>query len=236
MRSAAEALVALRGGASFIDVKEPASGALGRASRAVHIDVLDALASARSRGESARQRVTATAALGELDTCECPSASRPVRGYALFKLGLSRCALSDRWTRRLDAWRERLRAANADIAAVAYADHRDAQAPDPREVLRYAIDRRLRFLLVDTWGKEKGSLTDFVSLCDLRNLLDEAHAHGLSVALAGSLRLEDVPDMLRLGADVIAVRGAACKDGKREEGLDADRVAELARLLAGGAR
>jgi uncharacterized protein (UPF0264 family) len=231
VRSAAESLVALAGGASYIDVKEPSHGSLGQASRAVQVEVVDAIDGFLNGGRSSGRQVTATAALGELGTNGSPSSHSPVRGYSLFKLGLSGCRGNRDWVDGLDVWRKHVGAVGADLAAVAYADHEAADAPDPREILDYAIDRRVPFLLVDTWGKKAGSLTSFFSVEDLASLLEEAHRHDVSVALAGSLRLEDIETLVRLDVDVLAVRGAACKDGKRELDLDPDRIGDLVQRL-----
>ena len=78
VRSAAESLVALEGGASIIDIKEPAKGSLGRASRAVQTDVVSALRGQRARGPEPGRRVTVTAALGELTENGSPSSHAPV--------------------------------------------------------------------------------------------------------------------------------------------------------------
>ena len=231
VRSAAESLVALEGGASFIDIKEPASGSLGRASRTVQVEVVSALRTALERTRGLRREVTVTAALGELLTSGPPASYSPVPGVSLYKLGLSGCGEDRDWVARLDAWRERLTNEAADLAAVAYADHRAARAPDPHEILGYAIDRRLPFLLVDTYEKKTGSLTDFLTERDFTTLLENAHRCDVSVALAGSLRPEDLHALARLGTDVLAVRGAACRQGNRQLELDPDRIRELVRLL-----
>src|SRR4051812_11568172 len=70
VRSAAEAEAALRGGATLIDVKEPAHGPLGRAEDAVIAAVLQRVAG----------RLPVSAALGELvdagsGACPCPPLS-----------------------------------------------------------------------------------------------------------------------------------------------------------------
>ncbi len=231
VRSAAESLVALEGGASIIDIKEPANGSLGRASRAVQVAVVSALRDRRERASDLGHEVTVTAALGELVASGPPSSYTPVPGLALYKLGLSGCRAERGWTKRLDAWRQHLATAAAELAAVAYADHGAARAPEPRDVLDYAIVRRLPFLLVVTYEKTSGSLRALFGERELTALLEEAHRHGVSVALAGSLRLEDLPSLARLGADVLAVRGAACRHGNRELDLDAARIRELARLI-----
>ena len=231
VRSAAESLVALEGGASFIDIKEPANGSLGRAARVVQVEVVSALRAALERTPDLRREVTVTAALGELLTSGPPASYSPVPGLSLYKLGLSGCGEDRDWEERLDAWRERLATEPADLAAVAYADYRGARAPEPHAILDYAIDRRLRFLLIDTYEKKTGSLRDFLDDRDLTTLLADAHRHQVSVALAGSLRLEDLGALARLGTDVLAVRGAACRQGNRQLELDPDRIRALRRLL-----
>ncbi len=231
VRSAAESLVALEGGASFIDIKEPANGSLGRAPRVVQVEVVNKLRAVQEKTPGLQREVTMTAALGELLTSGHPASYSPVPGLSLYKLGLSGCGEDRDWEERLDAWRERLTNEVADLAAVAYADHRAARAPEPRAILDYAIDRRLPFLLVDTYEKKTGSLTDFFSHRDFTTLLADAHRHEVSVALAGSLRLEDLGALARLGTDVLAVRGAACRQGNRQLELDPDRIREIVRLL-----
>ena len=231
VRSAAESLVALEGGASFIDIKEPTNGSPGRAPRVVQVEVVNKLRAAQEKTPGLRRQVTVTAALGELLTSAPPASYSPVPGLSLYKLGLSGCGEDRDWMKKLDAWRERLTIDTADLAAVAYADHRGARAPEPHAILDYAIDRRLQFLLIDTYEKKTGSLRDFLDDHDLTALLAKAHRHKISVALAGSLRPEDLHALARLGTDVLAVRGTACRQGNRRLELDPDRIREIVRLL-----
>lgn len=233
VRSAEEARLALRGGADFVDIKEPAAGSLGRSSPGVHVEVLGALRSEMDANPGLQRSVVVTAALGELMTSEAPETYTPVPGLVLYKLGLSGCARSDGWKEKLDAWRVRVADSGADLAAVSYADHQVANAPDPREVLDYAIAGRFPFFLIDTFEKKGRSLTDFLSEGELGDLLRHAHGHDVLVALAGSLRLEDLRPLAALRTDVLAVRGAACERGQRELGIDARRIEELVSLLDG---
>src|SRR4051794_22711300 len=98
VRSAPEADAAVAGGAHLIDVKEPQRGPLGRADDAVSAEVVRAVAGRRP----------VSAALGELLEGYMP----PDRvSLTYVKWGLAGCASA--------AWRERLTAAAATLAATA---------------------------------------------------------------------------------------------------------------------
>ena len=81
--------------------------------------------------------------------------------------------------------------------------------------------------LLDTAVKDGRGLLDWLSPDALTALVDEAHALGLEVALAGALRAEDLPVVRATGADIAGVRSAACGDGRRSGPLDAARVRAL---------
>jgi len=50
----------------------------------------------------------------------------------------------------------------------------------------------------------------------------------LEVALAGSIKLQDIPILKRTGADIIGIRGAACSHGDRLAGaIQAENVRAL---------
>jgi uncharacterized protein (UPF0264 family) len=230
VRSEAEALAALAGGASIIDVKEPARGPLG----AAPADVRSGIAALIERSGAAGARAMLTAAAGELAESPDPGGWEDDARFEHIKLGLSRMAAGP-WEAGLDRWLGGLArpAGRSRVIAVAYADHERAGSPEPRRVLGYAASRGLTFLLVDTFDKRGGSLRSLRSDDDIRGLVEDARARGVKVALAGSLRPDDLGPLLRLGPDILAVRGAACRGG-REGTVDADRVAVLARLLREG--
>jgi len=112
VRSAAEAVIALEGGAALIDVKEPANGSLGRADTQVIRDVVGAVALRRP----------VSAALGEWidDAGLIPDAD-----LRYVKWGLAGCRYSADWrselARLLDSQRR------PQSVLVAYADAECAQ-------------------------------------------------------------------------------------------------------------
>ncbi len=229
VRSTAEALAALSGGADIIDVKEPNRGPLGAADSETISAIVRAV----------NGRATVTAALGEL--CDFVAEQMPARarilpaGVSLFKIGLARCAGIPDWKARWQQLVDSLDSESDDPArpvAVVYADWRAAESPPPDDVLRAAIELRCPALLIDTWRKSNGILFDHWPAVAIQNFLDEARADNLIVVLAGSLAEDCFVTAVALAPDLIAVRGAACDTG-RTGTVSAERVRDL-KLAIGG--
>src|SRR5262245_22244862 len=126
VRSAAEAEAALAGGATLIDVKEPARGSLGFAGWDTIGDGVRAVGG----------RAPVSAALGELVEWDEKTAGVPPHHTPLtfVKWGLA-------WGNYFN-WREKLlkvRRGRDGAVAVAYADWFRASAPPPAEVVEFAV-------------------------------------------------------------------------------------------------
>ncbi len=145
VRSAAEALAALEGGAAIIDVKEPDRGALGRADPAVWAAVRAAVPSA----------VPVSVALGELAEGSPPAVSWT--GIAYRKLGLA--GAGSGWEALWASYRCAAGTGPGWIA-VAYADWEQAAAPSPDAVLAAALAAGCRGILLDTWDKRRPGPVD----------------------------------------------------------------------------
>lgn len=226
VRDADEARTAVAAGIDVIDVKEPSRGALGRADD----DILRAIA------EAVRGRSILSFAAGEAidseDASEVESdfAQEALVGYALFKYGPAGLALRKNWREVLaNAWRS-TKGAAAPIA-VAYVDYEAADAPLPEEIVELAIERGCVGMLFDTYGKAPRLGLTALSDARLRGSVARANDAGLLVSLAGSLGANDVAEVRRLEADLIAVRGAACI-GDRAGHIDAARIEALKEAIA----
>ena len=216
VRCAEEARAAWKGGASLIDVKEPAHGALGRASPATLSAVLDAVAG----------RCPVSAALGELlDSPELPDVS----GLSYVKWGLAGCSHHADWRRRLtNAVVElRRRCSDCRVVAVAYADYLRAKAPAPDAVAAFAAEYGCGAMLLDTWRKDGSTLLDWLSMPTLTRLLRACRASRVPVALAGSLGIAEIRRLCNVDPDWFAVRGAACYQGERDQSIDPSAVRRL---------
>lgn len=212
VRNAAEAAAALAGGAAIIDIKEPHAGPLGAASAAVIAEIAQVVG----------QRKPWTMACGELlagidATVErIREAVAAVSGAALppaaIKVGLAGMA-HEPWRERLAAVHERLPAEIAQVAVV-YADWKRVVAPAPADVIDAAASLGCTVLLVDTADKSAGGLLDSVPLTEIAGWVAAARRRGLAVALAGKIALPEIPAVMALVPDVVALRSAVCSNSR----------------------
>jgi uncharacterized protein (UPF0264 family) len=220
VRSAAEASIALAGGAELIDIKEPQGGSLGRATPAV----------IRAVAELVAGRRPVSAALGELrENPPLPD----LADLAFIKWGLSGYGRQRVWRAQLAQAGDRVREVNPACrpVAVAYADWQRAQAPRPTEVWRFAQDHGWDVLLLDTWRKDGSTLLDWISLPELARLRERSLRVRMQVALAGSLSAAQMRTLLPLRPDWFAVRGAVCRGGRRQGALHGPAVRHLVEWL-----
>jgi uncharacterized protein (UPF0264 family) len=181
VRSAAEAVIALEGGAGLIDVKEPQNGALGMAPAAVIAEVLRAVSG----------RVPVSAALGEARDARDFLPREIAGALAFVKYGAAGCLGEDRavWESACRHARQRLDELHSPcrVVAAAYADWRPARSPSPDEICSFACDSRAGAFLLDTWDKDGSTLLDWMPLWEVARLCVRCRAAGVPVALAGSL-------------------------------------------------
>jgi hypothetical protein len=239
VRSPEEALLAVRGGADIVDVKEPSAGPLGMAP-------LDTLRRILQTFENIPQPPPLSFALGELRDWfgSCPQPAKTASAFreafagllqehpavCFLKCGLAGCRSIPNWEQH---WAQLRQLATPAVAwvAVAYADADRADAPDPAHVLSAAIDANARVVLIDTFVKDGKRLPDWLSPTQLQAFARECHRHNMLLALAGQVSHIDFPVLRDAGADVIAVRGAACDSADRLQSVSEHRVRALVEAL-----
>ena len=230
---AAEARAAAAAGADIVDVKNPAEGSLGAPSPGV-IDAVRAAVPAD---------VPVSAAIGDMPdlpgTAALAAFGAAHSGAAFVKVGLWGVSTESEALALLRAVREAVaNVPGAVVVAGAYADaQRVAHAPlAPALLPGVAQAAGVEVCLLDTAVKDGRGLLHWLSPDALTPLVADAHDAGLQVALAGSLRAEDLPVVAATGADIAGVRSAACGNGQRSGPLDAGRVRALRAACATPAR
>jgi (5-formylfuran-3-yl)methyl phosphate synthase len=217
VRSAEEARAALRGGADWIDLKEPRRGPLGAVEAMVAREVVNVVGG----------RAPISAAGGEL--IDWPRATSralvDVEGITHFKLGLADCGDID-WRSRLCAAQDELHEAGKELVAAIYADYSSARSPCPSDVVEQACQTPGGWVLFDTFDKSAGALSDVFDRLILVDLLRTLRETGKCAAVAGRLNRDAIAALPLELIDMVAVRGAAC-DGDRHGTVRAERVAAL---------
>ena len=218
VRSAAEAAAASAGGADIIDAKEPSAGPLG----AVSLPVFTAIvATARS--------FPISAALGDAGDEAITTAS--VRAFArsgasFVKLGFADVADNGRVAALIDKAARAAAESGTRLVAVAYADYARARSRPPHDIAAAAGAAGAEGVLLDTAVKTGPGLLQLMPWPQIRAWIDGVHAMGLSAAVAGQLREDDLDTITRCAPDIIGLRGAAC-DGGRTGLVTAHRVQRL---------
>jgi uncharacterized protein (UPF0264 family) len=255
VRSAEEAAAALAGGADLIDVKEPSRGSLGRADDATIAAVVRTVGGQRpvsaALGEL-RDHPSPCAVPGLaylkwglaglraafVDGKQPAGGRGSCRADSVVDVIGSAGASPSHWRpqpfRDLEQALAAQRASTPDCRCVivAYADWRRADAPEPETVRQLAARLGAEGLLLDTFHKDGRTLLDWLTVEQAADLCCRCRRHGLKIALAGSLGRDEIAGLRRLSPDWFAVRGAACRDGRRDAEIDADRVRGLAQLIA----
>jgi uncharacterized protein (UPF0264 family) len=201
-------------GADIIDAKNPATGALG------------ALPAERVRAIRAAvpPHVRVSATIG--DPCDDPDRvvqsvqHTAATGVDFVKIGFWPASESGRTIGELG----RLSLKDAQLVAVLLADRGIDLA-----LLGPLADAGFAGVMLDTFDKRLGALPDIASPVSLRDFVGVAHATGLFAGFAGSLRVEHVPLLLTLGADVLGFRGALCVGAARTATIDPAAVRAVRR-------
>lgn len=204
-------MAAVRGGAHIADVEYPAS-ALGTPYplniAAVRNALPNKIAVSTNIGEEQPGRSTACqAALGVA-----------LAGADIIKLGLAKMPLGEAkefgpaLVRTVKKWFPRKQCVPALFADPRLAKWYIDPIKDGPDLAKHM---KADGLLVDTFDKGMGlGLMDYYAVADIRRLVDKCHRRDLEAWLAGSIGLEELPDLWATGVDVICVRGAACEKGK----------------------
>jgi uncharacterized protein (UPF0264 family) len=228
---AAEAVQAVEAGADVIDLKDPAEGSLGapradtilRVRRAVPRDIPVSVAI----GDL--PHLPGTAALAARGAAGC--------GASFVKVGLWGSSTEAEAVALLRAVQEAV-VDRPDVAVIggAYADapRMPSRPLPPRLIARAAAAAGVAGCLVDTGIKDGRGLFEWLGPDAVAALVDEARDAGLLFAVAGSLGAQDIAAVAALGPDIVGVRSAACRDGRRDGALEPERVRRLHALCRAG--
>ncbi len=210
-----ELVLAARGGADILDLKDPTAGALGAWPQ-------ERIASAVALARSWPARPPLSATIGDLPMVPTIVAAQVAEtrscGVDYVKVGLFP---TDDPGGCLAALAPEARRGTR-LVAVLFAD----LWPDARLLPEVA---RAGFVgaMLDTAGKNAGGLLRHRTPGELTRFIDEARTLGLLTGLAGSLTLSDIPVLRRCEPDYLGFRTALCAGGDRRGALDPAALAAV---------
>jgi (5-formylfuran-3-yl)methyl phosphate synthase len=223
-----EAQEAIAGGADIIDVKNPAEGALG----ANYPWVI------RSIQKITPKNLKVSCTLGEVGnfpgSVSLAAYGAASLGVDYIKVGLYGIKTADEALFLLQNVSRAAKECNPKIrvAVAGYADAERIGSIDPLLIPEIAHKSKVDVAMIDTSLKDGKNLFDYLTLRQLKKFVNSAHRFGLEVALAGSLRKQDLAKVYGLGADIVGLRGAACTNSNRVTGqITKELVEELAGVV-----
>lgn len=200
----------------IIDLKQPAQGALG----ALDVDSVAEIVAALKPSA----KISAT--VGDLpmqpDLLSEAVHAMVATGVDYVKIGFFP---GGDWSGSVDALAGIARQGQA-LIAVLFAD----TEPD-FTMIETLADAGFRGVMLDTMDKQRGSLTELMAIDELQQFVQAAKACEMLTGLAGSLKVNDIADLLPLNADYLGFRGALCRQNRRTSALDEGQVLEIKELL-----
>ena len=220
----AEALEALKGGADIVDVKNLQEALVGSARPGVVKEVRDAVPPEHHAS------VTLGVVPNQAGTVAMAVYTAGALNATSVKVGFMNSEY-DQAVEILLASREALGGFDTKLIGSLFADNELYGGLDPHRMVQLAVDGKCDGFLIDTLTKDGRNLFDFIPEPKLREIVFEGKQRGLSTALSGHLRIDNLDELARINPDIVGVRGAVCAKGERVNGVHRDAVAEFRRQL-----
>lgn len=217
VRDPAEALAAAAAGADFIDLKDPAAGALG----GLPLEEITTLVMILRRDFPA---LPISATIGDFAAVQVDAIVQRVAAVA--GCGVDYVKVGVAPGRDAPALLRALARCDAAVVPVLLAD----DGVDLAAVSQALALAAFPALMLDTAHKRAGSLLDRVSVAALSAFIGQARRHACLSGLAGALRADEVSALQALAPDFAGFRSAVCA-GERAAALDAARVRALRAAL-----
>ena len=225
-----EAQQALKGGADIVDVKNLQEALVGSAEPGLVKQVRETVPSAHHAS------VTLGVVPNQAGTVAMAVYTAGLLDATSVKVGFMQSEYDDA-VEVLQASKRALEGFETKLIGSLFADNHLYEGLEPRRMVELAKDTECDGWLIDTLTKDGRNLFDFIPEHELREMVYEGKELGMSTALSGHLRLEDVDELARINPDIVGVRGAVCAKGDRGEGVyweGGRRVQEAARRQAYG--
>lgn len=215
VNSVEEALQALSANVDIIDLKQPALGALGALATAMVKTIVDEI--------DGRCPVSAT--VGDLpmqpEIVYCAVKAMAETGVDYVKIGFFP---GGDWQGTIEKLATLPQTVN--LIAVLFADTQPDLA-----VIDSLADAGFKGVMLDTMNKNNGSLTQVMAKTDIARFAGLAKDRQLLCGLAGSLRLDDIAELMPHQPDYLGFRGALCQEHNRTAQLSRSSIMQIKQAI-----
>ena len=219
-----EAIEALHGGADIVDVKNLQEALVGSAHPSIVKQVRDAIPLERHAS------VTLGVVPNQIGTVAMAVYTAGTLNATSVKVGFMQTEYSLA-VETLLACKEALKGFETKLIGSLFADNPLYDGLEAGQMVQLANEGHCDGFLIDTLTKDGRNLFDFMPELQLREIVVEGKRLGMSTALSGHLRLDDLDELARINPDIVGVRGAVCQMGDRSSGVHRDAVANFKKEL-----
>jgi uncharacterized protein (UPF0264 family)/CheY-like chemotaxis protein len=215
VNSVEEALQALSANVDIIDLKQPALGALGALETDLVATIVDEI----------KGRCPVSATVGDLPmqpelVCQAVQAMAAT-GVDYVKIGFFPGGDWQGTIEKLAALTQTM-----NLIAVLFADTQ----PDIA-VIGLLEAAGFKGVMLDTMDKSRGSLTQVMTKTDIARFAGLAKDRFMLCGLAGSLRLDDIAELMPYQPDYLGFRGALCLDHNRTAQLNRSSITQIKQAI-----
>jgi uncharacterized protein (UPF0264 family)/CheY-like chemotaxis protein len=215
VNSVEEALLALDANADIIDLKQPALGALGALETGLVKKIADTI----------NGRCPVSATIGDLpmqpEIVYQAVKAMAETGVDYIKIGFFP---DGDWQGTIEKLATLPRTIN--LIAVLFAD----TVPD-FAVINPLKNAGFKGVMLDTMNKSKGSLTQVMAKPDIAQFVRLAKERQLICGLAGSLKLDDIAELMPYQPDYLGFRGALCLEHNRTAQLNESLIMQVKQTI-----
>ena len=211
VKNVAEALIALDAGADIIDLKDPNIGALGALDEVLSLQIVHVI----------NDRATISATIGEqhtsLNALIASIEARAMLGVDIIKIALTKFFDEPEFLIKIT----QLTNKGIKIVAVLFAD----ESID-LNLLKKCQQMGFFGAMLDTNNKQQ-NLLQVQSQSDLQMFTQKCNLHQLQCGFAGSLRPQDIADLINFNPTFIGFRGGVCENNLRISVISRSKVLEV---------
>lgn len=219
VNSVEEALLVLSANVDIIDLKQPALGALG----ALKTDLVKAIVT------EINGRCPVSATVGDLpmqpEIVYQAVTAMAETGVDYIKIGFFPGGDWQGTLEKLATFQHR-NLGTINLIAVLFADTQPDLA-----VIDSLKNAGFNGVMLDTMNKSNGSLTQVMAKSDIAQFVRLAKDRKMLCGLAGSLRLDDIAELIPYQPDYLGFRGALCLDHNRTAQLNSASIRQIKQAI-----